>query len=169
MNSEAMEALIGIVKPCEGFHRVVKQSLTVMAVPYICPAGFWTQGWGHLCQKDSPPISEDQGEVLLASDLSVAEAAVRRLITWPLNDFQIAALTDWTFNLGSGRLKGSTLRAVINRGDLDAVPDQIRRWKFGGGRVLPGLVMRRELDVGLWFRQPLARNKPPTCDIPWAE
>lgn len=151
MNPEAKSALVSVVKSCEGFHRVVKKTFPVMAVPYICPAGYWTHGWGSLCRKDAPPITEEEGEVILARDLLAAEASVLRLITYPLNDFQLAAITDWTFNLGSGRLRGSTLRAVINRGDLDAVPEQIRRWKFGGGRVLPGLVVRREYDVSLWF------------------
>jgi len=29
--------------------------------PYLCPAGYWTIGYGHLCDKDHSPITREQG------------------------------------------------------------------------------------------------------------
>lgn len=60
---------------------------------------------------------------------------------------QIAAITDFAFNLGSSRLAASTLRKRINSGDWEAVPDELRKWTKGGGRVLRGLVARREAEI----------------------
>lgn len=142
-----------IVKVFEGFHRVTQRRPVVLAVPYVCPAGYWTQAWGHLCKPDAPPCTEEQGEVWLDGDLGVAEYAVHRYVNCAnLTDAQIAALIDWTLNLGGGRLKGSTLRAVINRGELDRAPAEFRKWVFGGGVKLPGLVARREAEVEMWLR-----------------
>jgi lysozyme len=61
----------------------------------------------------------------------------------------LAALIDFTFNLGSGRLKGSNLRRVVNAGQVEEVPRELRKWVRGGGKVLRGLVLRREAEVGV--------------------
>ena len=65
---EVPQAAIDLAKRFEGFHRVPKHD-PHRAYPYICPAGYWTIGYGHLCQPDHPPISEEEGESYLAVDL----------------------------------------------------------------------------------------------------
>ena len=56
---------------------------------------------------------------------------------------------DFTFNLGAGRLQTSTLRRRVNQRDWTAAGQELRRWVYGGGKVLPGLVTRREAEVAL--------------------
>jgi lysozyme len=62
---------------------------------------------------------------------------------------RLAAIVDYTFNLGAGRLQASTLRRRINERDRAAAQREIRRWAYGGGNVLPGLVARREAEAEL--------------------
>ena len=62
---------------------------------------------------------------------------------------RLAAIIDFTFNLGAGRLQTSTLRRRINQRDWIAAGQELRRWVYGGGKVLPGLVARREAEVEL--------------------
>lgn len=143
--------VVELVKRFEGFHRVVRGSDPVMAGPYLCPARIWTIGYGHVCPKDHAPIDEPMAERYLAGDLEIAARAVRRLITVRLTAGQFGALTSWTFNLGAGRLRASTLRRVINEGDLHRAPAELRKWVWGGGRKLPGLVARREAEVALFL------------------
>jgi lysozyme len=57
------QAAIELAKRFEGFHKVPKNDPHGNAYPYICPAGFWTIGYGHLCDEDHAPITEDEGEV----------------------------------------------------------------------------------------------------------
>ncbi len=147
----AAERLRDLVKNYEGFARVVRLRPVPMARPYVCPAGYWTIGYGHVCDPAAPEIEEPAACRLLDADLAIAGQGVRRLVTYPLAPLQFAALTSWTFNLGQARLRASTLRQVINRGELDAVPGQFRRWVYAGARVLPGLVARREAEVALWL------------------
>lgn len=147
------QAAVDLAKRFEGFHRVPKSD-PGRAHPYVCPAGFWTIGYGHLCDPQHPPISEEEGEAYLARDLMTALNATLRccpvLATEPVG--RLAAIVDFTFNLGAGRLQTSTLRRRVNQQDWIAVGQELRRWVYGGGQVLPGLVTRREAEVALLLR-----------------
>ncbi len=59
---------------------------------------------------------------------------------------RLAAIVDFTFNLGAGRLQTSTLRRRVNLRDWSIAATELRRWVYGGGVVLPGLVIRREAE-----------------------
>ena len=110
-----------------------------------------TIGYGHLCDPKHPPITEVEAASYLTQDLKVALAATLRycpvLATEPEN--RLAAIVDFTFNLGAGRLQTSTLRRRVNQRDWLAAATELRRWVYGGGKVLPGLVMRREAEIEL--------------------
>ena len=144
------QAAIALAKRFEGFHRVARVDPT-RAQPYVCPAGFWTVGYGHLCDPAHPPITLAQAEVYLASDLVTALNATLRCCPVLAAEPQgrLAAIVDFTFNLGAGRLQTSTLRRRINQRDWAAVANELRRWVYGGGKVLPGLAARREAEVAL--------------------
>ena len=107
--------------------------------------------YGHLCDPAHPPITEAEAEVYLARDLITALNATLRycpiLTTEP--EGRLAAIVDFTFNLGAGRLQTSTLRRRVNQQDWAIAAQELRRWVYGGGVVLPGLVIRREAEVAL--------------------
>lgn len=145
------QAAIDLAKRFEGFERKAKRGVEITAVPYICPAGFWTIGYGHLCDPKHPPISEAEAEVYLARDLQTALAATLRycpvLAIEP--EGRLAAIVDFTFNLGAGRLQTSTLRRRVNQRDWQLATRELRRWIYGGGRPLPGLISRRNHEAAL--------------------
>jgi len=62
-------------------------------------------------------------------------------------EVRLSAIVDFTFNLGAGRLQTSTLRRRVNQRDWVAAAQELRRWVYGGGKVLPGLVARREAEA----------------------
>ena len=142
------QAAIELAKRFEGFERHVRRGTQITAVPYICPAGFWTIGYGNLCKSDHPPITQEEAEAYLAQDLVKALNATLRycpvLATEP--EGRLAAIVDFTFNLGAGRLQTSTLRRRINQRDWTNAAQELRRWIYGRGRVLPGLVERRNAE-----------------------
>jgi len=125
--------------------------------PYICPAGVWTIGYGATfyptgvkVSLSDPPITLAQAEDLLDWMLrKVFVPEVLRLCPNIDEPEQLAAITDFAFNLGVGRLAASTLRRKINAGDWEAVPAELRKWTRGGGKVLRGLVARREAEIAL--------------------
>lgn len=130
---------------------------TAVIEPYHDPVGLPTIGYGHLLSRKAwapleqfPAISIAQAEALLRADLMKAAGAVMRMVKVRLNANQIAALIDFVFNAGAGNFEISTIRRVINRGDLAAVPAQLMRWVYAKGVRLPGLVKRRKAEVALW-------------------
>ena len=139
---------IALAKRFEGFCRAPKND-PGRAYPYVCPAGYHTIGFGHLCQPDHPPVTEAEAEAYLAADLMVALTATLRycpvLSTEP--ERRLAAIVDFTFNLGAGRLQASTLRRRINQRDWPGARQELRRWVYGRGRVLAGLVTRRQAEI----------------------
>ncbi len=157
------QAAISLAKRFEGFHRVLKNDPS-RAHPYICPAGFWTIGYGHLCDAQHLPITEAEAEAYLARDLNTALAATLRhcpvLATEP--EGRLAAIVDFTFNLGAGRFQKSTLRRRVNQQDRIAVGQELRRWVYAGGRVLPGLVTRRDAEKTLLLRAGAGATLPAT-------
>ena len=144
------KAAIGLAKRFEGFHRVPKND-PGRAYPYVCPAGYHTIGFGHLCKPDHPPITEAEAEVYLAQDLMTALTATLRYcpVLTAEPEGRLAAIADFIFNLGAGRLQTFTLRRRINQRDWSSAAKELRRWVYGGGKVLPGLVTRREAEVSL--------------------
>lgn len=148
---EVPKTAIELAKRFEGFERKVKRGTDITAIPYVCPAGFWTIGYGHLCDAAHPPIPEGEAEIYLTRDLQTALVATLRycpvLVTEP--EGRLAAIVDFTFNLGAGRLQTSTLRRRVNQRDWPAAGTELRRWVYGGGKVLPGLVARRSAEAAL--------------------
>lgn len=145
------QAAVELAKRFEGFHRVPKFDPLRRAHPYICPAGFWTVGFGHLCKPDHPPITEVEAEVYLSQDLMTALTATMRYcpVLATESESRMAAIVDFSFNLGAGRLQTSTLRRRVNQRDWLGAEQELRRWVYGGGKALPGLVIRRAAEISL--------------------
>ena len=142
---------IDIIKFCEGWPKGGK--------PYVCPAGYWTTGYGSLrglngkrVTKTSPALTKKQGEDLLRRDLSVAEKAVHALVGPRLTPNQFSACVSLVFNIGSGNFRASQIRQRLLREDHEGAADIWWQWRRGGPakRVLPGLVRRREMERELF-------------------
>ncbi len=128
--------------------------------PYDDPAGHCTIGYGHLihrgrCTGSEPAelragITEQRALRILHADAAVAAEAVRTSVKVPLDQQQFDALVSFTFNLGAGNLRSSTLLRKLNAGDYDSVPAELSRWNKAGGKVLRGLVKRREAEGALF-------------------
>lgn len=93
--------------------------------------------------------TQEQAEQWLTEDLQPAIVDANQLCPG-LNAYQLAALASFVYNLGAGRLKASTLRRRINAKQWDEVPREFRKWVYGGGKKLPGLVARRDDEIRLW-------------------
>lgn len=142
-------------------------------VPYLYndAVGYCTIGYGHLversrCNGEEPSeflsgITEPHASTILTRDMETAEVGVMLLTQSTLSDNQYAALCDFVFNVGVANYRGSTLRGVVNAGEYDRVPTQLRRWIFAGGKELDGLKERREREIDLFFGGlPQARRAP---------
>ena len=148
---------------------MIKHHEGVRFKPYRCPARLWTVGVGHvlypvqgrlpLDQRDSFPLelhdnrTFSTGEVdgTLAFDLIRFETGVARLFPMVLTAGQNDALVSFAFNLGLGGVQRSTLRQKILRGEIEEAADEFLKFTRGGGKVLPGLVKRRNDERALFL------------------
>ena len=119
---------------------------------YQCSAGVWTIGYGHT--KDVEPgmqITKEDAEEMLVEELHEYESYINDFVTAPLSQNQFDALVSWVYNLGPANLKASTMLKVLNAGNYDEVPAQMKRWNKAGGKVLEGLIRRREAESLLFL------------------
>lgn len=108
--------------------------------------GVWTIGVGHTGPEVHQDLVWTDQQVMdaLRADCAWAVAALNRLVTVPLDQNQVNALVDFIFNEGAGAFGGSTLLRLLNAGDYKGADAQFQRWNLAGGRVLAGLVKRRQ-------------------------
>lgn len=137
--------------------------------PYLCPAGYWTIGYGHVVRdaygrmlrgkqwKDLAfatypnGITLEDAGALLRDDIAAIIPSLEAIIQVPLNDNQFCALVSLAFNIGVGAFWKSTMLKKLNAGDYGAVPKELMRWVRANGKTLAGLKRRREAEAQLWL------------------
>ena len=145
---EAVEVAATLCRPFEGLR----------LKPYICPAGYPTIGYGTVWKPDGtkvtmehPPITKETAEAWLLHELrhnylaGVVKASPG-LLAIPR---ALGAMTDFAYNLGVARYRSSTLRRRVDAQDWPAAKEELMKWVRGGGKVLPGLVRRRQAEAAL--------------------
>ncbi|MBS1065974.1 lysozyme [Gluconobacter kondonii] len=133
--------------------------------PYVCPAGYWTIGYGNRWLANgqpvtarTAPIDKAAADSLLLQTVTTLDAALSRLVRVALSDVQRAALLSWQYNVGTVAVEGSTLLRKLNAGDYAGAADELLRWDkatvHGHLVDLSGLAKRRayERDVFLGRR-----------------
>lgn len=130
---------------------LIKRAEGLALAPYKDAAGLWTIGYGHKLESGEwwDKVSQADADALLARDVTDAEDAVNSLVSVPITQEQFDALVSFTYNVGAGALKKSTLLAKLNAGD-PAAAAEFGRWVHAGGKVLPGLQTRRAEEARLF-------------------
>lgn len=146
MNAKAVELATQLCIHFEGFS----------ATPYLCPAGYWTIGYGTVYKPDGtrvtahhPPITKALALEWLQHEIAnnympSVLATTPNVAKYPLI---LGALTDFAYNLGGARYRASTLARCVRAENWPQARAQLLLWNRGGGRVLPGLVRRREAEA----------------------
>jgi lysozyme len=147
-SNKSLKLAAKIIKKWEGF----------MPEPYLCPGGVPTIGYGSTRYENGDEVAledceidQKRGEEILLYYIKEVADQVRSVLKHKLSDNQEAALISFTYNLGIGNLKRSTLLLLINGGPMNQnIPREFRRWNKAGGKVLAGLTARREEEADLW-------------------
>ena len=144
--TDALEIAAALCRQFEGF----------VPEPYLCPAGYWTQGWGTVYKPDGsrvqetdPPISQEQADEWLMKELqnNYMPGVLRASPLLINRPGALGAMTDFAYNLGVPRYRASTLRKRIEAEDWDGARQELARWVYAGGRILRGLVRRRAAEA----------------------
>lgn len=158
------QATLDLIKRFEGFRPDA----------YFCPAGKLTIGYGTTASAgvgiDPRPgmrITEAEAETYLLRTVDKFAATIRPMITAPVNENQFGAMVSLAYNIGPGAFGRSSVLSRFNRGEIASAADAFRMWNKAGGKVLQGLVNRREEERKL-FLTPVATGKPVAVASPWA-
>lgn len=116
------------------------------------PSDPWTIGWGHTNGvEENTTCSQAQADQWLLDDVSDAENAVNRLVKIGLTQEEFDALVDFTFNCGVYAFEHSTMLAKLNDNDVEGASDEFEKWDMAGGKVIAGLLRRRDAERALFL------------------
>ena len=150
----------------EGIDALLKKYEGCKLKSYRCPANVCTIGYGHTSAAGAPAvadgmtITQKQADDILRRDLVKYETAVFNMVKQPLTQHQFDVLVDFAYNAGVGNLQSSTLLKKVNAAQFDAVPAELMKWTKGGGKVLPGLVKRRQAESAWWMSHEISAISP---------
>jgi len=118
---------------------------------YKCAAGVWTIGYGSTKGvKEGDSLTQEDADKLLRHEMDEYEGYIKDMVKIDLKQNEFDSLVSWVFNLGPANLKTSTMLKVINDNKLEEVPSQMKRWNKANGKVLEGLIRRREAEALLF-------------------
>lgn len=127
-------ALVGIATH-EGFEDKAYQDIV----------GVWTIGFGTTdgvrAGQSIDPVSALQKKI---KDVAKFEGALKQCVTVPLSQNEYDAYISLSYNIGSGAFCNSTLVRYLNQGEYSMACKEILRWNRAGGKVVQGLVNRRQ-------------------------
>lgn len=140
---EASEILIKAIKIFEGYR----------SAAYKDAKGVWTIGYGHTGDskrgyvRQGQKCTEAKAEEWLRKDIAIATAYVNKQGCCKTQG-QFDALVDFAYNLGTGNLGRSTLLKKVKHGaPVAQVQAEFRKWVYSGGKILQGLVRRRNWEA----------------------
>ena len=126
---------------------------------YKCPANVWTIGYGNtfyengIRVKEGDVITQQRAEELAKFIIDQFAVTIEPFIQKPLNDNQFSACVSLAYNIGTSGFKRSSVFKKLNINPNDpTIADSFKLWNKGGGKVLAGLVKRREAEIALYFK-----------------
>jgi len=147
----------------------IKHHEGVRQKPYRDSVYLWTVGVGHLMYDSQARLPVDQRaaiqlrpednrvytmeevDAILRADLARFERGVSTLCPVSLTQGNFDGLVSFAFNVGLGTLQRSTLRQKVLRGDIEGAADEFLKYTKAGGKVLKGLVTRRNDERALFL------------------
>jgi len=129
--------------------RLTEQFEKCRLTAYQDIAGVWTIAWGHTGSDVYPGrvITLDEANSLLLQDVQNALDHVNSLVIVPLTQNEFDALVDFCFNCGCAAFAGSTMLKLLNAGDYQGAAEQFDAWDHAGGKVVAGLLRRRQIET----------------------
>jgi len=144
----------GVVRTSEPGLELIGDAESCQRDPYVCPAGVLTDGIGNThgvkpgVRKSDAQIAADWQRNILQAESCVNKYANGK----KLNQGQFDAVTSITFNAGCSQMQKSTMFRMFRDGKFTEACNQFPRWVYGGGKQLPGLVIRREKEKAMCLK-----------------
>lgn len=137
------EAGLCIIKEFEGF-----KAKAYIPVPGDVP----TIGYGFTegVKMGDTMTREEADRIMVEKVLPDREDFVEKHALAP-NQNQFDAMVSLCYNIGAGNFKKSQVLALHNQGNFAAAGKAFLNWTKSGGKVIPGLVRRRNEEMVLYL------------------
>ncbi|WP_392559337.1 lysozyme [Orbus mooreae] len=152
----SISAIIGIVitdysdeiRTSEQGLEIIGNAESCRNEPYYCPANILTVGIGSTTGTiEQRKYSDDEIAARWLSDIKEAEQCVNQYANGPkLPQSVFDATVSLTFNVGCSKMQTSTMYRYLNVGEYVKACNELPRWNKSVGKVLNGLVIRREKE-----------------------
>lgn len=138
--------------------KIITDSEGFRSKPYLDTGNVPTIGYGSTYYEDSSRVTMDDAEIdkeraiqLLKNHIKTVEKTVLNSVKVPTNQNQFDALVCFVYNIGAGNFNASTMLKLINASNYDEAAKQFPRWNKDNGKVLSGLVKRRQSEMDLFL------------------
>jgi len=147
------------MKISENGLNLIKQFEGFSSTPYLCPAKIPTIGFGSTYYEDrtkvtlkDKQITEERATELLEfiANKTFSEN-INKVVKVPLNQNQFDALVSFAYNIGNKNFNWSTLLKKLNLSDYEGCSQEFGRWNQANGKILNGLVLRRQKEKELFL------------------
>jgi len=137
--------------PSEACYNLIKDSEGLKLSAYLDSVGIPTIGYGHTKGvKLGDSCTEQEAYAWLKEDVDATVKNINSVVVSRLTQHQFDALVSLTYNIGAGNFDHSTLLKLLNSNEFDAAAEQFKRWDMAGGKVVQGLLNRREKEEKLF-------------------
>lgn len=139
---------------------LIKQFEGLSLKPYLDKVNIPTIGFGSTYYEDGTkvtlkdkPITEERAIELLEfiANKTFSEN-INKVVKVPLNQNQFDALVSFAYNIGNKNFNWSTLLKKLNQSDYEGASLEFGRWNQASGKILSGLVLRRQKEKELFLR-----------------
>lgn len=146
------------MNPSTNCYKLIKEFEGCELTAYLCPAGIMTIGYGSTFYEDGKPvkqgdmITKERAEKLLPNIVTKFAQAVINSLKIGVTQNQFDAMVSLAYNIGVGNFRNSTLLRLVNKGDFAKAALEFAKWNKSRGKVLAGLVRRREAERALFVK-----------------
>lgn len=130
---------------------LIKQFEGCKLKAYKCPAGIWTIGYGRTTDvHEGDTCTQEQADTWLTEEANEFAEQIEKMVKVPLTQNELDALTSFAYNVGIGNFSRSTMLKRINEANFEEAAPEFLKWNKAAGKVLPGLVKRRQAEMDLF-------------------
>jgi lysozyme len=148
MTDTALPLAIALVRSLEGCNLTAYPDDASGGKPY-------TIGWGTILLNGNPVqpgqvITQAVADAAQVAEVTYSLGVARRAVLAVITDGEAAALTSFAYNLGAGALRTSTLVKLVSAGNRNGAVNEFRKWIYGAGRPMLGLLRRRWVEAAVF-------------------
>lgn len=146
------------MNPSPNCYKLIREFEGLELEAYLCPSRIWTVGYGSTFYEDGKPvkqgdkITKERAEKLLPNIVTKFAQSVANSLKTTVTQNQFDAMVSLCYNIGVGNFRSSTLLRLVNKGDFAKASLEFAKWNKSKGKVLTGLVRRREAERVLFVK-----------------